>query len=241
MLRLSLKVARRLSFRRRAHYALLMSYHPATAVSWVLGVTNLAAYLLTGVAGVLVDAQLWPMLYVNAAVLQVGLYVWNRRNNISTLEEESSSGASGMILSVLSTPVYVSALWAAVRHRTVSFAVTPKGAQDRDPLSTFGAHLRWAAVLVAALVASVPLHHPHVAICTWALVSTAVCLLPVAMWLTGLLWHRLRSGPRAAGLAPNVVQTLPALTGEPSVPVPVISQLITTGATRAPRTQEDPR
>jgi uncharacterized protein (DUF58 family) len=44
-----------------------MSYYPATAVSWVLGVTNLVAYLLTGVAGLLVSAQLWLMLYVNAA------------------------------------------------------------------------------------------------------------------------------------------------------------------------------
>jgi len=247
VLRLFWRVAGKLAFRRRLHYGLLMSYYPSAAISWVLGVTNLAAYLLTGVAGVLVAAQLWLMLYVNAAVLQVGLYVWNRKHNVSPHEEEGSSGVSGMFLSVMSTPMYVSALWAALRNRNISFAVTPKGSASPDRLSTFGKHLKWAGVLVTALLLSIPLGNSHVAIRSWALASAAVCLLPPVMWATGRLADRLRgrthpsttpsTTPDTEVLAPNVVQVLPPLEAAATAPhrpadlVPAV----------APRTQEDPR
>src|SRR3712207_6822821 len=127
----------------RLHYTLLMSYYPATAVSWVLGVTNLVAYLLTGVAGLMVSAQLWLMLYVNAAVLQVAVYFWNRRHNVSPHEEEGSSGVSGMAISVMSTPLYVGALWAAIRNRSTGFAVTRKGAVSSSSPAAFTRHLVW--------------------------------------------------------------------------------------------------
>ncbi|SDN38337.1 glycosyltransferase family 2 protein [Geodermatophilus sp. DSM 45219] len=179
------RLAPKLSFARRLHYALLMSYYPATAISWVLGVTNLVAYLLTGVAGLLVPAQLWLMLYVNAAVLQVAVYFWNRRHNVSPHEEEGSSGISGMAISVMSTPLYVSALWAAVRNRNTGFAVTRKGAVAGDRPSSFTRHLVWAAVLLGALAASQLLGHTHPAIRVWAVLSLVMCLLPVAIWAAG--------------------------------------------------------
>ncbi len=75
-----------------------MSYYQATASSWVLGTANLVAYLLTGVVGLLVHVQLWLMLYVNAAVLQVAVYFWNRKHNVSPHDEEGSSGISGSLL-----------------------------------------------------------------------------------------------------------------------------------------------
>ncbi len=186
------RVARRLTFWRRAHYGLLMSYYPATAISWVLGCTNLVAYLLTGVAGLLVSAQLWLMLYVNAAVLQVGVYFWNRRHNVSPHEEEGSSGVSGMAISVMSTPLYVSALWAAVRNRNIAFAVTRKGAVSGDRFGSFTRHLQWAALLLVALGASEVLGNTHPAIRAWALLSLVMCLFPVAIWATGLVRERLR-------------------------------------------------
>ncbi|GAB3350018.1 glycosyltransferase family 2 protein [Modestobacter lapidis] len=210
ILRLFWRVFRRLSFWRRAHYALLMSYYPATAVSWVLGATNLAAYLLTGVAGVLVAAQLWLMLYVNAAVMQVGIYFWNRRHNVSPHEEEGSSGVSGMFMSVVSTPMYVSALWAAIRNRNISFAVTNKGAVSGDRLDSFTKNLWWAALLLAALALSVPLGNTHLAIRSWAVLSLTVCLVPAGIWLAGLLRARLHR-PVAAPAPPVLAPPPPAL------------------------------
>ena len=67
------------------------------------------------------------MLYVDAAVLQVGLYVYNRRHNVSPHEAEGSSGLAGMIISALTAPIYVSSLVAAVLRRKGGFVTTPKG------------------------------------------------------------------------------------------------------------------
>jgi len=212
------RVAPRLSFWRRAHYALLMSFYPAAAISWVLGVTNLVAYLLTGVAGVLVAAQVWLMLYVNAAVLQVGLYFWNRRHNVSPHEEEGSSGASGMLMSVMSTPVYVAALWSAIRDRSITFAVTRKGAVTGSGLRTFSTHLRWAAVLLVALAISAPLGHTHPEIRIWAVLSVLVCLLPVGLWAAGLLGEHLRR-PAPTVVTAGASRAALAPASEPSTPL----------------------
>ena len=211
------RLAPRMAVAQRLHYTLLMSYYPATAVSWVLGVTNLVAYLLTGVAGLLVSAQLWLMLYVNAAVLQVAVYFWNRRHNVSPHEEEGSSGVSGMVISVMSTPLYVSALWAAIRNRSTGFAVTRKGAVSGSSLAAFSRHLAWAAVLLVALVASQVLGHTHPAIRVWAVLSLVMCLLPVAIWATA-----------------SVRQRLHAPVATPSLPAPVAPDAVAAVRPRTP-------
>jgi cellulose synthase/poly-beta-1,6-N-acetylglucosamine synthase-like glycosyltransferase len=231
------RLARRMSFARQAHYGLLMSYYPATAISWVLGVTNLVAYLLTGVAGLLVSAQLWLMLYVNAAVLQVAVYFWNRRHNVSPHEEEGSSGVSGMAISVMSTPLYVSALWAAIRNRSTGFAVTRKGAVSGDRPASFTRHLGWAAVLLLALAASQLLGHTHPAIRVWAVLSLVMCLLPVAIWSAGLLRERRPEPERTPAppvlAAPDVVRTVRPLT-------PAVT-FVGNRAADVPQTQESSR
>jgi cellulose synthase/poly-beta-1,6-N-acetylglucosamine synthase-like glycosyltransferase len=206
------RLAPRLSFARRAHYALLMSYYPAVAISWVLGSANLVAYLLTGVAGLLVAVQLWLMLYVNAAVLQVAVYFWNRKHNVSPHEEEGSSGISGMAISVMSTPLYVSALWAAIRNRSTGFAVTRKGAVSGDRVGSFTRHLGWAVVLLVALALSQVLGHTHALIRVWAVLSIVMCLLPVAIWVAGL-GRAARGAPAPAPSSPvlsvpDVVRTV---------------------------------
>ena len=231
------RLAPRLSFARRVHYALLMSYYPATAISWVLGVSNLVAYLLTGVAGLLVSAQLWLMLYVNAAVLQVAVYCWNRRHNVSPHEEEGSSGVSGMAISVMSTPLYVSALWAAIRNRSTGFAVTRKGAVTGDRATSFTRHLVWAAVLFIALAASQLLGHTHAAIRVWAVLSLVMCLLPVVIWAAGRRPAPLRQPERTPSppvlAAPDVVRPVRPLT-------PAVT-FVGNRAAEIPQTQESSR
>jgi hypothetical protein len=102
-----------------------------------------------------------------------------------------------MAMSVMSTPMYVSALWAALRNRNISFAVTRKGEVDGDRPGSFTKNLRWAALLLAALALSAPLGNTHLAIRSWAVLTIGVCLLPVAIWLAGRLRDRLRR-PAAA-------------------------------------------
>ncbi len=188
---------------RALHYAFLMSYYPSAAISWVLGTVNLAVYLTTGVGGVVVAAQLWAMLYVNAAVLQVGIYLWNRRYNVSPHEEAGAAGVAGMFVSILSAPMYVTALVDAVRGRNVPFAVTPKGdSGGGDTLRTFRKNILWGLLLAGALVASFPLGHDHTAMRGWALLGIAISFTPLVLWR---VWGRAerRRAAGAAGGAPT--------------------------------------
>ncbi|NIZ91684.1 glycosyltransferase [Kineosporiaceae bacterium B12] len=173
------RLARRLPLRRLVHYGLLMSYYPSAAISWVLGMFNIVAYLLTGAGGVVVATQMWLMLYVNAAALQVGIYFWNRHHNVSPHEEEGSSGISGMFMSVLAAPLYVNALVRAVTGRRGGFTITPKGSRSSvDGLHTFRMHLGWAALLTASLAVSQVLGHDHPMMRFWAYLALLVCVLP---------------------------------------------------------------
>src|SRR5690606_10028872 len=109
-----------------------------------------------------VAASVWLMLYSDVAALQVGLYVWNRRHNVSPHEPEGSSGAAGMLMSALCAPVYARSLLDAVLRRPSRFVVTPKGnSASPDRLATFRLHLGWAALLGGAFLTSVALDHTH--------------------------------------------------------------------------------
>ncbi|PRY51097.1 cellulose synthase/poly-beta-1,6-N-acetylglucosamine synthase-like glycosyltransferase [Geodermatophilus tzadiensis] len=174
---------RELSWAGRAHYTMLLAYYPSAAISWVLGALNLSAFMLTGVGGLVVTAQLWLMLYVNSAVLHLGVYFWNRRHNVSPHEQEGSSGVAGMAMSAMSAPVYVQALRQAVLRQEPGFVVTRKGAVSGDHLGVFRRHLAWGGLLVGVIVASVPLGHVHPAVHAWAVLSALMCLVPVACWL----------------------------------------------------------
>ncbi len=175
--------ARRLSSQEFRHYFLLLSFYPLTAFAWMLGIFNLAIYFLIGAGGVVVPASIWLMFYFDVAICQVGVYIWNRRHNVSPHEVEGSSGVSGMLMSVLALPIYCSSLIATIRRKQQGFSVTPKGdTTSPDTLRTFQHHLRWAGSLVLLLAVSVLLDHDHVAMRFWAITSLAFCLIPVAIW-----------------------------------------------------------
>lgn len=201
------KIGRKLSFPRWVHYALLMSYYPSAAMAWMLGTFNMTVYLLTGVGGVLVAAQLWLMLYLNAAALQIGIYFWNRQHNVSPHEQDGSFGISGMFVSILSAPMYIEALVQALRNKDINFKVTPKGDDgSKDQIASFSRNLAWGAVLAVALVASMFLGHDHIAMRGWAYLGLAICATPLVLWQGGLLMKRLGRTP-APALAPAFVQT----------------------------------
>jgi hypothetical protein len=166
---------------------------------------NIWAYLLTGSGGFRVSLATWATLYLNAAVLQVGVFFWNRGRNVSPHEQAGSSGVSGMFVSVLSAPMYVSALWQGLRGRNVSFAVTPKGADaSPDSVSTFRKNLVWAALTGTCLVASYPLGHRHGDMQLWALLSITVSVLPLLIWQVQT--RRTRRAPLAAAPRPTAEQ-----------------------------------
>ncbi|MFI5838472.1 glycosyltransferase family 2 protein [Catenuloplanes sp. NPDC051500] len=198
--------ALRLGPRRLTHYGLLMSYYPLTAIAWLLGAVNAVGHLALGAQGIQVPQQVWLMLYADAAVFQVGLYLWNRRHNVSPHEAAGSSGLSGMIISTLCTPVYVSSFLGALLRRRGGFVVTPKGAsRSRDGLRTFAGHLRWAAFYAILLVWAAFSGHVHGAVWLWSCLNLAICLAPPAIWLEQS--RRLRA--RAASAPVTTITRLP--------------------------------
>ncbi|WP_435241451.1 glycosyltransferase family 2 protein [Streptomyces cucumeris] len=179
------------------NYTLMIAYYPMTALNWVLSALSCALFLMLGASGLHIPAEIWMMLYSDAAMLQIGLYIWNRRHNVSPHEPEGSGGLAGMLLSALSAPIYAKSLCDAVLRRTSRFVVTPKGdSSSPDRLSTFRIHLLWAGVFGSSLVASFFFGHEHAAMRTWASLALALCLAPVAIWCGGVLLRR-RGRPAA--------------------------------------------
>ncbi|MBG0562706.1 glycosyltransferase family 2 protein [Actinoplanes aureus] len=185
------RTVRRLGFRRTVHYALLMAYYPLTAISWVLGAATAVCHIVLGAKGVQVPQEVWLMLYVDAALFQVGLYLWNRRHNVSPHEEVGSSGLTGMLLSTLCAPIYVTSFVQAVLRRRAGFVVTPKGdSASPDHLLTFRTHLRWAAFFAVLLVVAVFTGHAHGFMWLWPALNLTLCLTPPAIWALQSLTRR---------------------------------------------------
>lgn len=181
-------------------YTLMLLYYPMTAVNWLLGIVSCFLFLWFGASGTQVSASMWLMLYSDAAALQICLYLWNRRHNVSPHEPEGSGGLAGMAMSALSAPIYLKALSEAVVRRPSRFVVTPKG-HDASPdrLWTFRVHLGWAALLAVSLGASAVLGHTHAAMRAWALLAMGISLAPVAVWIRTLAGER---GNRLVAPAP---------------------------------------
>jgi cellulose synthase/poly-beta-1,6-N-acetylglucosamine synthase-like glycosyltransferase len=186
------RAVRELGLRRAMQYALLLAYYPTTAIAWTLGVANGLIYLILGGSGLTVSPSLWLMLYFDGAALQIGLYFWNRRHNISPHEGQGSPGLAGMFISTLTVPIYAAAMVAALRRRRSAFVVTPKGdAASRDNLSTFRRHLQWSAPILLAFLAAAVRGNDNPWMCVWSVLALLVCLAPVAIWRAQLL----RRGP----------------------------------------------
>lgn len=173
------------------NYALAAAHYPVAAVNWLLGGLSCALFLALGASGVHIDSSVWITLYGNAAALQIGLCLWNRRHNVGPHEPKGSSGAAGMVMSALCAPVYALSLVQAVLRRRPRFAVTPKGGSaGPDRLATFRVHLLWAALFGGSLIASVLPGRTHIAVGTWAVMALLVTLAPLLAWRCSVLRRR---------------------------------------------------
>ncbi|MFF5500481.1 glycosyltransferase family 2 protein [Streptomyces roseolus] len=176
---------------RLLNYTLMLVYYPMTAVNWLLGILSCVLYLWLGASGTQVSSQVWLMIYSDAVALQIGLYLWNRRHNVSPHEPEGSGGLAGMVMSALSAPIYLKSLGSALLRTRGRFVVTPKGGSaSPDRVLTFRIHLYWAVVLVASLAASVHYDHTHAAMRTWAVLALVITLAPLTVWAWTLLRDR---------------------------------------------------
>ncbi|GAA2144201.1 cellulose synthase catalytic subunit [Kitasatospora kazusensis] len=185
------RAARQLSPGRLLNYTLMVCFYPTAGLTWLLGGLSSVLYLGFGASGVHVSSEIWMMLYSDAAALQILLYTWNRKHNVSPHEPAGSSGVAGMVMSALCGPVYAASLVQALLRRRSRFVVTPKGdSASPDRLATFRIHLAWTAVFGGALTASFFTGNGHVAMRSWACVALFFSVLPMVVRAADAIRHR---------------------------------------------------
>ncbi|WP_344128644.1 cellulose synthase catalytic subunit, partial [Luedemannella flava] len=186
------------------HYSLITTFYPSMALGWLLGGINAVLYLAVGAHGPTVSPSVWLALYTDATIFQLWLYVSARRHNVSPYEVAGSTGLGGMLMSVISAPIYSSQLIATLLFRPARFVVTPKGtSRSRDSIWVFRRHLQWAALLTAALAVAVYRGHADVAVTVWPSVNLLICLAPLLLWRMEFLRNkRLARQAQAATPAP---------------------------------------
>jgi hypothetical protein len=183
------------------NYTMMIIFYPMSALNWILAALSCALFLGVGASGVQIDPVIWMMLYGNASALQIGLYIWNRRHNVSPHEPEGSGGLAGMMMSALSAPVYARSLMDAVLRRKSSFVVTPKGdSSSPDTLfGTFRIHLFFILVFGGSLGSSFYFGHNHPAMITWATLALLITAAPIVAWRHGVRAEKKKRGKQEDG------------------------------------------
>lgn len=165
------------------HYLLIMTYYPITSLTWLLACASSIMYLTSGATAVIAPWNEFVSLYLMATIMQLSLYFWNRRYNVSPHEPEGSYGVAGMAISSLAAPVYFSALMGIISGKKPGFVVTQKGTTGIaiDGIGAFRTHLQWVVILLGALAYGIYFGHTHPAMLVWALCLLLVCCLPIVI------------------------------------------------------------
>ncbi|QOZ99392.1 glycosyl transferase [Streptomyces violascens] len=219
------------------NYTMMIIFYPMSALNWILAALSCALFLGLGASGVDIDPTIWLMLYGNASALQIGLYIWNRRHNVSPHEPEGSGGVAGMAMSAMSAPLYARSLMDSVLRRKSKFVVTPKGdSSSPDTLfGTFRIHLFFIFVFAASVVVSFFLGNNHPAMIIWATLALMITAAPIVAWRLSMRQERRGKAAHAAG------RPLPAAPEPDAGPVPPGGEAAPPGPDGRPPEQGQPR
>ncbi|EDY54437.1 MULTISPECIES: cellulose synthase catalytic subunit [Streptomyces] len=181
------------------NYTMMIIFYPMSALNWILAALSCTLFLGLGASGVNIDPTVWLMLYGNASALQIGLYIWNRRHNVSPHEPEGSGGVAGMVMSALSAPLYAKALVDSLLRRKSKFVVTPKGdsASPDRWFATFRYHWYFILIFGGSIGAGIALGHSHPAMIIWATFAMLITATPIFTWR-----HMLRQAKKKPADAP---------------------------------------
>lgn len=173
---------------RALHYLFLMSFYPVTAVAWLLTSFNALLYGIAGSDMQIVDPGLWLLMYGWVAIIQIAMYVWARRGNVSPFEFSSSWGFYGMFMSIISAPVYTAVLFKTLLCRPVGFTVTPKGSHATgDSWYVFRLNIVWSAFYAALIVLVVAQNHIAFSTLMWPVLGLLLSLSPILLWRVSML------------------------------------------------------
>jgi cellulose synthase/poly-beta-1,6-N-acetylglucosamine synthase-like glycosyltransferase len=192
-------VIKDLSAKARFHYLLILLFYPVAALTWLFGVASSLLYVFSGASAITVSWNQFISLYFMSTVLQLGAYFWNHRGDVSPFTAPGSYGIPGMIITSLTAPIYLSAMFGIALGRKVSFVVTKKGSSTNpDWFKTFNLQLTWGAILTTGLVYGCLHHHNNAAMMIWLSFQLLVCLVPLALGLPLAMRQRWHIKPRVS-------------------------------------------
>lgn len=172
------RLFRRLTCGQRWSYAGLQFFYPSLGIVWILGNLVVGAYLFTGISA-LSFSPWFPVWWGVAMVCRVTLFLWLRRYNLAR-HERKEFGLNGMVLHLMTCPIYAAAVVAAAFRRPLNYVVTAKGElSSPDSLSTFRAHFGWLALTVAALGAGAWRQDTPAFVIFWASFALFATIVPV--------------------------------------------------------------
>ena len=157
----------------------LQTHYPTTSIAWVGGIALSVLYLVGGVSVTHLPLLQWGVLFVGNLVL--GLTFCFSLRSLNLVEHERRSwGLSGMLLDLLTAPVYVAAAVAQLAGRPLVYVVTAKGsAATGDTWRTFRPHLLWLGVATGSMAAGLLLGHDYPTLYVWAGLTAFTCALPL--------------------------------------------------------------
>ncbi|NAZ80831.1 glycosyltransferase [Kineococcus sp. R8] len=163
----------------------LQTHYPTTSLAWVGGILLSSLYLVGGVSVTDLPLLMWGALFgVNLLLGLVFCFTMRRFNLVE--HERRSWGLCGMVLDLLTAPVYVAAAAAQLAGRPLSYVVTAKGsAATGDTWRTFRPHLLWLAVAVVAVVDGLLQDHDYPTLYFWMSLTALVCAAPLLQVLGG--------------------------------------------------------
>jgi cellulose synthase (UDP-forming) len=163
----------------RLAFFALQSHYPTTALSWVIGVVLSSLYLIGGVAITRLPAAAWCTLF--GANIVTGLFFFQYTQRFNLVEHERRSGGiAGMVLELITAPIYVAAAAAQLAGRPLAYVVTAKGAAATgDTWRTFRPHLGWAGIAAVCLVVGPLAHHNFPSLYLWAGLTLLISLAPI--------------------------------------------------------------
>ena len=172
----------KLAPRQRLSYALLQPFYPAVGLQWVLSAALTTAYMISGV-NLGLPLREWAPCWAGSVASVMAFWLWSHRFNLIS----TRPGWTGLVLALMTLPVWAAAAgrWAA--GRGLPYVVTPKGAAaSGDRLRTFRPHLAWLAWAGALLgLAAAGVIHAWPLILFWAGVAAAISAAPVIIHLAG--------------------------------------------------------
>ena len=171
----------------RLSFFALQTHYPTTAIAWVGGVVLSALYLVGGVSVTHLPLLQWGLLFGANLALGLGFAFAMRRYNLVE-HERRSWGLSGMLLDLVTAPVYVAAAAAQLAGRPLTYVVTAKGsAATGDTWATFRPHLVWLAAAGGSIAAGLLLGHDYWTLYVWAGITALICAVPMAHVAAGRL------------------------------------------------------